>query len=116
IRITIMLKCRHLVRKALLGVRNLSSLYVPCVQTYVARRKTPTTTQQREEILRKTGYNVFNFPAMFCMVDYLSDSGSSAMFDTQWSQMIFGDESYGRNDGYYLFLEACRDVFERKNP
>ena len=29
--------------------------------------------------------------------------------------MIRGDESYGRNWGYYCLLEACRDVFERGN-
>ncbi|KAK2052285.1 hypothetical protein LY76DRAFT_650678 [Colletotrichum caudatum] len=27
--------------------------------------------------------------------------------------MLRGDESYGRNSGYYCLLEAFRDVFER---
>lgn len=30
--------------------------------------------------------------------------------------MFFGDESYGRNDGYFALLESCRDVFERDEP
>ncbi|KAI1823886.1 pyridoxal phosphate-dependent transferase [Xylaria intraflava] len=29
--------------------------------------------------------------------------------------LIRGDESYGRNWGYYCLLETCRDVFERGN-
>ena len=27
--------------------------------------------------------------------------------------MFYGDESYGRNDGYFILLEALRDTFER---
>jgi tryptophanase len=30
--------------------------------------------------------------------------------------MFYGDESYGRNDGYFALLESCRDVFERDEP
>ncbi|OTA60274.1 hypothetical protein K449DRAFT_446296 [Hypoxylon sp. EC38] len=37
------------------------------------------------------------------------------MTDLQWSAMIRGDESYGRNWGYYCLLEACRDIFGRGN-
>jgi tryptophanase len=46
-------------------------------------------------------------------VDMLSDSGTTAMTDLQWSAMFLGDESYGRNKGYYVLLDAMRDVFER---
>lgn len=95
--------------------RKFSTLHPPLKQTLVAKLKRPTTIKEREEILQKTEYNVFSFPAMFCVVDFLSDSGTSAMYDTQWSQMVLGDESYGRNDGYYVLLEALRDTFERKN-
>lgn len=30
--------------------------------------------------------------------------------------MFYGDESYGRNDGYYVLLETLRDIIERKEP
>ena len=30
--------------------------------------------------------------------------------------MFYGDESYGRNDGYFVLLEALRDTFERVEP
>ena len=32
-------------------------------------------------------------------VDMLSDSGTTAMTDQQWSALFLGDESYGRNKG-----------------
>jgi tryptophanase len=35
------------------------------------------------------------------------------MTDLQWASMFHGDESYGRNKGYYVLLDAIRDTFER---
>eukprot|EP00123_Amoebidium_parasiticum_P011313 comp20644_c0_seq1/m.26733 comp20644_c0_seq1/g.26733 ORF comp20644_c0_seq1/g.26733 comp20644_c0_seq1/m.26733 type:complete len:512 (-) comp20644_c0_seq1:376-1911(-) len=35
------------------------------------------------------------------------------MTDAQWSALFRGDESYGRNTGYYCLLDAFRDTFER---
>jgi tryptophanase len=48
-------------------------------------------------------------------VDFLSDSGSGTMTDLQWAALFHGDESYARNKGYYVLLEAVRDTFERGN-
>ena len=56
---------------------------------------------------------MFSFPADLLTLDFLSDSGSTSMTDLQWSALIHGDESYGRNKGYYVLLDAFRDVFER---
>ncbi|KAF5235644.1 hypothetical protein FANTH_11663 [Fusarium anthophilum] len=67
----------------------------------------------RERILRSVQYNVFAFPAALVVADFLSDSGTGAMTANQWSAIMQGDESYGRNCGYYYFLEAVRDIFER---
>ncbi len=46
-------------------------------------------------------------------VDFLSDSGSGTMTDLQWAALFHGDESYARNKGYYVLLDAIRDTFER---
>ncbi|MHA2039292.1 MAG: tryptophanase, partial [Promethearchaeota archaeon] len=57
----------------------------------------------------------FSFPADLLFVDFLSDSGSGTMTDLQWAALFHGDESYARNKGYYVLLEAVRDTFERGN-
>ena len=80
---------------------------------YVKRSIPEVTVQQRERALKATHYNEFAFPAGMLTVDMLSDSGTTAMTDVQWSAMFLGDESYGRNKGYYVLLDAMRDVFER---
>lgn len=67
----------------------------------------------RERVLKSVQYNLFAFPAALVIADFLSDSGTAAMTAGQWSAVMEGDESYGRNAGYYYFLEALRDIFER---
>ena len=81
--------------------------------TYVTRNLPEVTVEQRERALKATHYNEFAFPAGLLTVDMLSDSGTTAMTDQQWSAMFLGDESYGRNKGYYVLLDAFRDIFER---
>ncbi|MBQ4302392.1 MAG: tryptophanase [Oscillospiraceae bacterium] len=85
----------------------------PSSLTYVTRNLPEVTMEQRERALKATHYNEFAFPAGLLTVDMLSDSGTTAMTDQQWSAMFLGDESYGRNKGYYVLLDAFRDVFER---
>ncbi|WP_252198010.1 tryptophanase [Clostridium sp. MCC353] len=80
---------------------------------YVKRNIPKVTVEQRERALKATHYNEFAFPAGMLTVDMLSDSGTTAMTDLQWSAMFLGDESYGRNKGYYVLLDTMRDVFER---
>jgi len=79
----------------------------------VVRTIKEVTKEQREYALKKTEYNAFSFPADLLFVDFLSDSGSGTMTDLQWAALFHGDESYARNKGYYVLLEAVRDTFER---
>ena len=81
--------------------------------SYVKRNIPEVTVEQRERALKATHYNEFAFPAGMLQVDMLSDSGTTAMTDQQWSAMFLGDEAYGRNKGYYVLLDAMRDCFER---
>ena len=85
----------------------------PSSFAYVKRNIPEVTVEQRERALKATHYNEFAFPAGMLTVDMLSDSGTTAMTDVQWSALMLGDESYGRNRGYYVLLEAMRDAFER---
>ena len=85
----------------------------PKSHTFVTRTLPTVTVEQRQRALEKTHYNEFAFPAGLLYIDCLSDSGTTAMTDTQWASMFLGDEAYGRNKGYYVLLDAFRDVWER---
>ena len=81
--------------------------------SHVIRDIPEVTVSQRERALKATHYNEFAFPAGMLTVDMLSDSGTTAMTDQQWATLFLGDESYGRNKGYYVLLDTFRDIFER---
>ena len=74
-----------------------------------------TTRQQRDELIRKAGYNVFSLPADSIYVDLLTDSGTSAMSDYQWAGMMMGDESYAGSKNYYHFEKTVRNIFGFKH-
>lgn len=70
-----------------------------------------TTRKEREEILRESGFNVFNIPADKVFIDLLTDSGTSAMSDNQWAGLMIGDESYAGARNFFHFQEAVRNIF-----
>ncbi len=86
---------------------------IPSKRSFMVRNIKQVTKEQREIALRETEYSMFSFPADMLVLDFLSDSGSSAMTDLQWSALLHGDEAYGRNIGYYVLLDSIRDTFER---
>ncbi|HEX6202213.1 MAG TPA: tryptophanase [Thermoanaerobaculia bacterium] len=67
--------------------------------------------EERERRLAEAGYNLFDVPAWGVFIDLLTDSGTSAMSDTQWAGLMVGDESYAGAKSYYHFEETVREIF-----
>lgn len=70
-----------------------------------------TSRREREAILQEAGFNVFNIPAEKVFIDLLTDSGTSAMSDNQWSGMMIGDESYAGARNFFHFESAVKNIF-----
>jgi tyrosine phenol-lyase len=66
---------------------------------------------EREERLRRAGYNVFGIASEDIYIDMLTDSGTSAMSDSQWAGLMRGDESYAGGRNYFRFEETVRAIF-----
>ena len=74
-----------------------------------------TTREERDALLRESGYNLFHVPADSVYVDLLTDSGTAAMSDNQWAGLMLGDESYAGSKNYYHFEETVRSIFGYKH-
>src|SRR3954447_6132362 len=69
-----------------------------------------TTPEQREAILRRAHFNLFQVPAEDVIIDLLTDSGTAAMSSEQWAGMIRGDESYAGARSWYRFEAVLREL------
>lgn len=70
-----------------------------------------STRAEREQWIKTAKYNLFNLRSDQVFIDLLTDSGTGAMSDKQWSAMMEGDESYAGASSYYRMKEAIQQIF-----
>lgn len=71
---------------------------------------TMSTQQEREEFLIKANYNPFLLKSEQVIIDFLTDSGTSAMSSNQWAAMMQGDESYAGARSWDRFEKEVHDL------
>ncbi len=69
-----------------------------------------SSRQEREKWIRDANYNLFGLKSDQVFIDLLTDSGTGAMSDRQWSELMLGDESYAGATSYFKMKNAIKDI------
>ncbi len=69
-----------------------------------------STREQREKWIEEEGNNLFNLASHYVFIDLLTDSGTGAMSDRQWAEIMMGDESYAGSQSYLKLREVIRNT------
>jgi len=69
-----------------------------------------STREDRKQWIKDAHYNLFNLKSKQVFIDLLTDSGTGAMSDKQWSELMLGDESYAGASSYYKMKKSIKDI------
>jgi tryptophanase len=65
----------------------------------------------RETAIRRANFNLFSLRSEEIFIDLFTDSGTSAMSQSQWAAMLEGDEAYAGARSYFRLAEVIQDIF-----
>ncbi len=69
-----------------------------------------STKEQRLKWIKEANYNLFNLSSDKVFIDVLTDSGTGAMSDKQWAEMMIGDESYAGSSSFLKLKETVKKI------
>jgi tryptophanase len=69
-----------------------------------------STPEERLRWITDASCNLFNLRSRQVFIDLLTDSGTGAMSDQQWSAIMLGDESYAGSTSYYNLKDTIWDT------
>lgn len=69
-----------------------------------------STQEQRLKWIQEADYNLFNLSSDKVFIDVLTDSGTGAMSDKQWGEMMVGDESYAGSSSFLKLKETVKKI------
>lgn len=86
----------------------------PPFKIKMVEKITIPSPETREANLIKAHFNVFQIPAQDVYIDLLTDSGTSAMSDRQWSHLFLGDEAYAGGKSFFKFQKTVQTLLGHK--
>ena len=90
------------------------SMQLPFIEPYKIKMVEPiytSTKEQRLHWIKEAKYNLFNLKSNQVIIDLLTDSGTGAMSDSQWAEIMLGDESYAGASSYFKLKDTISFIF-----
>lgn len=86
---------------------------LPAFEPYKIKMTEPVHTNTREERdqwIKDSSFNVYNLRSEQVIIDLISDTGTGAMSDKQWSSLMTGDESFAGKSSFFRLKQAITDL------
>lgn len=69
-----------------------------------------STREERERWIKEGHYNLFTLKSNQIFIDLLTDSGTGAMSDRQWAELMMGDESYAGSQSFEKLKNSVQQL------
>jgi tryptophanase len=86
---------------------------LPFAESYKIKMVEPirrSSRADREKWIRDARFNLFQLKSEQVFIDLLTDSGTGAMSQKQWSELMLGDESYAGAESFQKMKSAIHEI------
>ncbi len=84
--------------------------HIPPYKTKVIEPVYFRTREERSQKIKEVHFNLFNLHSDWVIIDLMTDSGTGAMSEQQWSEIMLGDESYAGSESYFKLIRSIQDI------
>lgn len=84
--------------------------HIPPYKTKVVEPVYFRSRAERAAKIKEVNYNLFNLHSDWVIIDLMTDSGTGAMSEQQWAEIMLGDESYAGSESYFKLKRSVKEI------
>lgn len=96
-----------------LWITNFKTMQLPHIPPFKTKVVEPVyfkTREERAQKIEEVHYNLFNLHSDWVVIDLITDSGTGAMSEQQWAEIMLGDESYAGSESYFKLSRTVKEI------